>query len=255
MRDPHVEVLLYWLESSEVFDNPPPITLQQKKFSGTLRDGELKVEMHEHFSSEREARAEVEPFLEAWEIAAALANGRRLIRFQYREAKLIDRDPPPEVSLATRTVVSHGTDALIVERPKLHAYPSEPCDFVASADVQTMWNRFEGYQKGREPLPAMAYFCLTVLELRAGQGKDTRERAAKLLSVEPKVLNQLGNLTTNCGDYSTARKVDERSTGKPFTQQEIVWIEAALRSLIRQVGRKDAGAQLDELSMKDLPKL
>jgi len=55
---------------------------------------------------------------------------------------------------------------------------------------------------GDEPLPSMAYFCLTVLEYQA----KNREAAAKQYAIDLKVLKKLGGLTAK-GDPMTARKV------------------------------------------------
>jgi hypothetical protein len=48
----------------------------------------------------------------------------------------------------------------------LKTYPPAPSNFVAAPDVVTLWTRFEGFSKGREPLASMAYFCFSVLKFR-----------------------------------------------------------------------------------------
>ncbi len=84
-------------------------------------------------------------------------------------------------------------------------------------------------KNGREPLASMAYFCLTLLENRYGG----RTAASKALVVDEAVLGKLGNLSTNRGDVSTARKITGDLT--PFGAADTQWLEAAIRALIRRV--------------------
>ncbi len=85
-------------------------------------------------------------------------------------------------------------------------YPEPPSRFRESQDVEVMWLRYEGYRDGKEPLTAMAYFCLTVVEARSGPKGQKRPNAAKQLKVEPKVLSKLGELSSQVGDNQKARK-------------------------------------------------
>lgn len=138
------------------------------------------------------------------------------------------------------------------------SYPALPENFVASPDVETMWQRYEQYVQGREPLPSMAYFCLTVLETSArnvhGKGGN-REKALRTYAVQDKVLGKLGELTARLGDAGTARKAG--GAGRPLTSVERDWIERCLRALIRRVGEKAADPQgnFDRITMADLPQL
>jgi hypothetical protein len=138
-------------------------------------------------------------------------------------------------------------------------YPAPPQRFKVSPDVETLWHRYEGYQQGREPLLAMAYFCLSFLDWRGSQHpglSPNRRRAASLYAIEYEVLKQLGNLTTNLGDEKTTRKIDEESLHREPTPGEVAWIEAAIKMIIRRVGEHAAdSAACRPLSMCDLPPL
>ena len=62
-----------------------------------------------------------------------------------------------------------GSVSLTVVKP---SYPSPPSGQTLNADdpdVATMYDRLSGYYAKREPLPSMAYFCLTMLK-RGGSG-------------------------------------------------------------------------------------
>lgn len=76
-----------------------------------------------------------------------------------------------------------------------------------------------------------------------------------LLNVELAVLEKLGELTTERGDEMTARKVEAGTPFQPLTAKEAVWIQAALRGIMRRLGMKKAGAVIPPLTMTDLPVL
>jgi hypothetical protein len=113
-----------------------------------------------------------------------------------------------------------------------------------------MWLRYEGYRRGKEPLAAMAYFCLTVVEARGG-----RKKVAKELNIEPELLRKLGELSSNVGDPREARKLS--GSGRAHTDREKKWLEAMVLALIRRLGEYDFDptAKLTTVTMADLPNL
>jgi hypothetical protein len=106
----------------------------------------------------------------------------------------------------------------------------------------------------REPLSSMAYFCLTVLESSVGQKVKKRNASAKQYGIHYDVLDKLGKLTGGTrGEPMTARKMDSDMT--PHTPNELQWIEAAVKAIIRRVAEVAAGASVKQISMSDLPPL
>jgi hypothetical protein len=97
----------------------------------------------------------------------------------------------------------------------------------------------------------MAYFCLTVIEAKAG----SRKQAAKLYRISKEVLSKLGELTSDRGDAQTARKIKQSSTLTPLSSAESSWINAAVKTIIRRVGEIDLDPKLPEITMNDLPTL
>jgi len=97
LRDPHVVELRYRLVLSgdDEFRDPPPVERERDAFSVRLAGGLLTVTMKEHHSTIDSARARVDPFVQSWEISAALQSRRRQVSFEYEDADVIDRDPPP----------------------------------------------------------------------------------------------------------------------------------------------------------------
>lgn len=254
MNDPHVVKLKYRLTTIDLvkFEDPEPINMEAEAFRIVLRDGLLVVEFKDHFSSVKSARATAESFLRAWEIDNALRMNRLEIRFVYEDAEVIDRNPSPDRAL--QTIQINGIDSqmsiggdLVVSVAR-HSYPAPPEAFQVNTNVESLWQRYERYLNGQEPLLSMAYFVLTWLEDYAG-GRDA---AAHRFAIPARVLSTLGKLTANRGDATTARKRHAESA-TPLTGREKLWIEAVVKSIIRRFGQVDLGNTLDELEMDDLP--
>jgi len=97
LRDPHVVELRYRLVLSgdDEFRDPPPVERERDAFSVRSAGGLLTVTMKEHHSTIDSAPARVGSLLQSWEISAALQSRRRQVSFEYEDADVIDRDPPP----------------------------------------------------------------------------------------------------------------------------------------------------------------
>jgi hypothetical protein len=72
--------------------------------------------------------------------------------------------------------------------------------------------------------------------------------------VDYDVLDSLGRLVTTLGGEAEARKLGLQSELRDPTVEEVKWIEAALRLLMRRVGQYGADLQgaLPQLTMSDL---
>lgn len=203
--------------------------------------------MSEHYPTEEEGRIPVEAFLRAWEVSAALSRGHEEIRFEFERAEMIDRQPRTDgtVFLTGRVTAQVNVSATVIVVTS--KYPSPPNDFAVVPLVETLWRRYERYSNGKEPLFAMSYFCLTVLEREAG---DRRGAAAKF-GVHKSVLNKIGELSSARGDETTARKATNQL--QPASGNEVRWLEAAIRALITNVGTAAGGGHPETLCMKNLP--
>jgi len=256
MRDPHVEALYYRLETGQqlAFSNPPPTERETNAFSLRLADGKVEVKMKDHYTTDAEARRVVEPYLRSWEIATTLQHGPGTMTFVFERADVVDRNPPPPGASVAIHISSGGlvtTGCSAITRLSQAKYPDPPDRFVASPDVVTMWQRYEGYWAGREPLASMAYMCLTVFNASAGGP----HKAARQYSIDPEVLKQLGHLTSAIGDALTARKVGRKHQFRPHTSAEITWIEAVVKVLIQRAGEWAANpnATRPKIALKDFP--
>lgn len=187
---PQVVSLVYSVSSGEsvTYRDPPPLAVSFPGFSAELKADVLTCTMTEHYASVESARTIVEEYLRGWEIHTALTRGHGEISFAFRNAQVIDRDrthgsgqvlaaEAGDYAIAGDTVSAH-----VVRR----TYPAPEPAFRATPDVLALWRRYEGYLAGREPLQAMAYFCLTVIEGRVPDGGGGgRERLVRWPSRGP----------------------------------------------------------------------
>jgi hypothetical protein len=131
-------------------------------------------------------------------------------------------------------------------------YPDPPMGFHLTPDAESILLRFRSYQDGREPLLSMAYFCSTVVE-SAASGRNRRAKGAKAFGIAENVLDKLGELTSNRGDRTVARKA--HSNLQPLTGAERAWIEATIKQLILRLCDGPQRSQRKQLTMADLPPL
>lgn len=256
MRDPHVVRLRYSLKAPEsvTYKGPPAVHFSRPEFELILNDQAAVCIMASHYATVEAARAVVDPCLRAWEIKAALDLSDLGLRFVYEDAEVIDRHPPPPGSpqiLTGSAAVALGSafsGTLHVTRSR---YPEPPVDFQLTPDVETLWQRYMIYQKGAEPLNAMAYFCLSLVQSSA----NSRTEAARQFRIDLAVLKKLGELTSERGDETTARKAPRGAAFTPMSATDREWVEAAVKALIRRVGEEAAGASLALIRMDDLPPL
>lgn len=265
MNDPHVEELTYHIETGDglEFQHPPPIEDETSTFRMILSNGVVTISMKEHHSTEQGARQAVEGYLRTWELDVALQYDSSELRFVFDRSKIVDRDPqPPGTSQTVQlgTVPSSEAFGSLTVVARQREYPRPPSDFVADTDAKTMWEQYERYKEGRDRLLPMAYSCLTRLEHRARNHPvkgNSRMRAASMYRVDYQVLDTLGRLATTLGDAAEARKLGPQSQLRDPTVQEVKWIEAALRLLIRRAGQYAADPQRawPQLTMADAPAL
>jgi hypothetical protein len=176
------------------------------------------------------------------------------MRFQFEDSHVIDRDPPPPGSpkvvklSGTVNMTSNLSAILHATRRK---YPDPPIVFTVTPDVETLWQRYNKYLDGGEELPAMAYFCLTVIQNPAGG----RRRAAKLYKIQEAILSKLGYLTSEKGDAKTARKFPKGGSLISLNEKETKWIKAVVKILILRAGELANIHSVQLITMNDLPKI
>lgn len=257
MRDPHIVSLTYKIVSPENVQYTDAHTLASStaQLHLEIKDGLLKIEPKTHFDSVESARKVLDPYLRSWEIFTGVKSGRIGIFFTYLDAVVVDRNPSSDSNpIMQATDVIAGIPS--VDKPilgeKRKSYPEPPEFFEVSADVETLWHRYQMYLDSYEPLLSMAYACLTFCEFVTSKN---RKAFAKNFKFSNHILNKLGDLTSNKGDAKTARKFKNPLSRTQLINEERIWIEEAIKLLIRRVGERQHLTLLDEVTMSNLPPL
>ena len=267
MNDPHVEALIYMVEHdrSVRYKDETLVEFERPKFRVKLEDGRARFELKEHYATPREARAVVQPFIEQWEFEEALRIGPGQFALSFDRAVVVDRQPTPGVhSVWAGPIRWHfalSTPQVTVSGPYPQP-PSEQAMDIYDPDVQTMLHRYTGYRQGHEPLPSMAYFCLTMLEYRftGNSGGSSRDKAAEHFRVDRDVLNHIGRLTgdkVGKGGRGARKAIDGKGIPEDFSPEEQLFLAGAIRHLILQAARVAAppDADIPKITMADLPPL
>ena len=209
---PHVDALVFGIEQGPAVsysDDAPPIDHEEPGFRVALKDQTVRFELKEHYATKDEALERVGPYVRNWEMDAGLDGRPGDFRLQFQYAEAIDRDPPPPppsepgiVNIAAFGIAGVGRvgrASLSVVKP---SYPSPPSGLTLKTDdpdVATMYHRLSGYYSNREPLPSMAYFCLTVLELPFLGSRNVRRTTGAHYYIDKKVLDEIGELSSKKG--------------------------------------------------------
>lgn len=253
MNDPHVEALHYSVQHAENvdYDQASPLSHDTPDFTVRIENGRAEITMKSHHATAETARAEVEPFLRAWEMTAALAYAPGDFRLVYDQAEIIDRNPTPgivNVLVPGAAVFSAaGTLGVHIGRSK---YPDPPTGIARDATVDLMFERYCWYCARRTTLADAANFCMTVLEMSGGG----RSGATKRFAVAKPVLDNAGKLAASKGG-NEARKA--KGAQAEFTAAERQWLEETMKCLIRRAAEVAGGpsAPLPQITMADLPSL
>ena len=259
MNDPHVAALVYKIEHGPSVDysEAEPLDREETDFHVQIANEEVRFEFKEHYATEDAARKAIEEYIRAWEFDAGLQRGPNYFQLKFNHAQIKDRNPTlgvGDVSVHIRSGVPTVTVGVSVLS---RCYPPPPSGVLITADVQTLYDRYMGYCQDREPLAAMAYFCLTVLEESAAQQPQKastnrkpaakRKSAAEKYGIELEVLTKIGFLASEKGGHQGARKASGKDND--LTAQETRFLKEAIKEVIHRA------AELAHTSDGDLPKI
>lgn len=258
MNDPHVVALIYSIEHGDGIDysRAAPFDNEQDEFRIRVENQQVRLELKDHYATEAAARQAVDRYIRRWEFTAGLSGrpGQFVLTFVYAEIE--DRDPPPptpgvvSLSATFRAGVPSMRASLTVSPPNYPPPPSGVTLDPDDPDVSTMYDRLDGYYQRKEPLSAMAYFCLTVLE-RGLEGNSRKSAAAKY-GIELAVLKRIGELCAKKGGPQAARKAMGASSD--LTMEEARFLEKAVKAIIRRRAECAGGddTQRPRITLRDL---
>ena len=233
MNDPHVEALFYKIEHANSVDYSvsPPVVQEADEFRVKIEDDRVCFELKKHYPTVNSAKEVVDRYASVWELEALLRDPRQEFKLRYSYPKVVDRCPVPGQivvsALPTRFHFSVSQPTVTVGKP----YPQPPSGFNLDPDnndVVIMTNRLRKYIQGTEGLPTVAYFCLTILEERAGG----RKKAAEMYGIVFSDLNDIEGISQNKGGELSARKA--AGVGEELTAEDVRFLEKAVSVMIRR---------------------
>ena len=245
MNDPHVVALLYQIEHGRSVDysKANPISHEETGFRVEIANEQVRFEFKKHYATKDAARKAIEDYIRVWEFDSGLRKGPNHFKLRFKKAQIEDKKPIPGV-LDTSVSIMTGVPTVSVMATVSKPYPSPPSPGLKLIpDVQTMYDRYEGYLEGREPLASMAYFCLTIL--------GGKKKAAKMYRIKLKVLNKIGNLSSERGGQQARKAIGKDND---LTYQDRRFLEDAIKAVIRRAAEKAYApdSDLQEISLSDL---
>ena len=242
MNNPHIKALVYKIEHDIGIDyrDAKSTFHDEEMFSVQVADNRVRFELKQHYSTiEAAANSEyILNFIRAWEIDAQLRRKSECFRLVLDKSRceVIDRNPTagPSTIHIYATAGSPTISANLIVRAQ--NYPQPVSGLKVTPDVESIFRRYTQYRKGSEPLPSMAYFCLTVFEDSTIGYCDGNKRkcASKMYRISKKVLKKFANLTSNKGGY-LARKADGRESDLTITDSE--FLEDVVTVMIRRMAK------------------
>ncbi len=265
MNDQHVEALIYRIEHDDSVDysHAIPASWDEGGFRVSVGDLQVRFDFQEHHATVEEAEKAIAEYIRAWEFRAQLEHGPEGFSLRFARPVVVDRNPHPTVGNTIQaSAVFRGGRAIMGATVSVTAipdsYPNPPEGVVPSPDAESMHRRYMGYRLNREPLPSMAYFCLSVLEGTQERSRrrvsPKRKAAAQRLNVDENVLAEIGHLSSASGG-AEARK--REGIDKPLGSLERRFLEAAIKRLILRVAERSATPEgdLEQIQLSDLPPL
>jgi hypothetical protein len=231
MNDPHVEQLRYAVRMehprARMADDAALEGVELGPFQCQIsQERTLIAVAQQHFASEDEARAVLEPHLRAWESYADLTVDFRL-RFTFQAAKVVDRNPSAGQLAAGGKALKLRWDPKAPTLIVRDWPPVPPAGLRETDEVRWLRMRWLAAVDGKEDVLATAGWVLTRLVQSYGEG--ARKKAAFTLFVDCQVLDQIGELSVVDGP------VHGHETGgeaRGITPDEMVWLKKAVPRLI-----------------------
>ncbi len=253
MNDPHVEALIYVVESDRpvTYKDATSVEFERPTFRVKLEDERAQFELKEHYATPGEACAVVQPFIEQWEFEEALRIGPGQFALSFDRADVVDRQPTPGVHSVSAGPISWHfelpTPQVTLSRPYPQP-PSKDAMDIHDPDVQTMLHRYIGYRQDHEYLPSMAYFCCEVFTKKISHNaKDAAEKH----KVSHSLIRQINKIASNKGG-NQGRHASAISS--PLTSSEVQFLEKAVIAMIIRAAKvaADPDQPIEEINVGNL---
>ncbi|WP_425406816.1 hypothetical protein [Hwanghaeella sp.] len=239
---PSVIALHYKIEHCPDLDygNAAALSHEEEDFSVIIENGRATVLMKAHFSSEKEAKETIAPFLEAWRIKALLEEGKDAFRFEFVSS---DVETMGQSETGTEVVALTASLSMKALPASVHiaksTFPLPPTDFSLSDTVEDISFQYEAYLRKEMSLPSVGYFVVTVLDRDFDKQEPTTQ-----LNISNKVYRRLKQQCSGKGGRD-ARKAD--AVSEPLSENDRLWIERAIVAILRRAGSLAKGVDVSKL--------
>ena len=253
MNDPRVVALHYRIEheSSVDYSNAEPVDHEEEGFRIRIEERRVCFEMKDDQPTVDSALEVVNSYISNWELDDALTSKPGEFKLRFVRPEIVDRKPTPgEHEVSAGPVFWEFTTSATVTKRRPYPKPPVGVSLKRNDDVLLMLDRYEDLCKERKHLPAVAQFCLTMLEKLAGG----RPKAAKKFAIGKKVLDKVGELGEK-GGPAMARKA--KGIDEEFTPGETRFLECAVKVFIRRVAEEaqSPGGPFRKITIKDFPEV
>ena len=241
MNDPHVEALEYSIQYDPDIINwscAEPMHIQEEDFDVRAENEQVRFEFKTHYASEQDARSAVEEsYIPNWEFDVGLTRGPNAFSLRFERSEIVDRNPPPgPPPMRVSFRAGYPTVSANLAPPTPPTFQEPPRDGIQrTPGVESMFQHYLRHRRDAETLPAMTYYCLTVLDQMAG-GSD---KTATHFRISRNVLARIRKLSTEKGG-DVARKAE--GLNSPYSPGEEQFLRSAIQALIRRAAQVEYGS-------------
>jgi hypothetical protein len=212
-------------------------------FSVEIKNGLAVFHLKRHFPSLETAERTVSEFLRSFD-ADEIFQSSEPVKFDFQAGRMQSGS-----SIYVGLQFSINIVGALAEANTRERTPWQRPTVGETPEGRALLARYEAYKAGSEQLTTVAYVCLSHLQDKAGG----RKKGAALYLVDQDVLDRIGTLSSEHGDLSSARKIDSTSSRQPLNPSDIHWLETATRRVIKRISEIEAGEDLKQIKMSDLP--
>jgi len=225
-------------------------------FCVSVEAGEVRFQLKTPME-EAAARKVVNGYIGRWEFFAGLKLGPGAFGLRFKSAEFCNDESQPKVHNRTtfESAYIHDNAQTTLHASEHPPFPSEEQLRANISDpvVQSMYQRYINFRRGREPLAGMANFCLTVIQRMACKRHEERQAgvqengnlqarklAAREFDIEFERLEEVGKLCSKKGGQE-ARKA--AGAGEEFTAEEREFLETAVIEMIEKAAAAAPGGE------------
>lgn len=190
-----------------------------------------------HFATVEDARAELEPLLEAWKISGILIFGPAAFHFEYCDSAIENSAADRRATAARRTRRRPMPPSNL--RIEYNKYPPLPHGLAVNSCVRDVADHYFAAVSNLDALLLHTYAMVTRISVEyGGLGK-----AAEALNVSAACLTRMKKLASIRGIGVAARKFHPSHVPQALSHDEFVWLTKMNREVLTRCARLAAGTR------------